>query len=142
MSACGTSAYKLSKFLKNCQKYTGKDLSFVKDSKGLDESLKRKTTNPDEIIVSFDFSALFASIPVPVALEVINRKITTHFKRKDYRPSWNTPIAFPRQNYWSPGNCVKQMCTLIPIQVLQATSRSSNGFSSLTSHSKYLHGIF
>ena len=77
--ACGTSTYKLSKFLTRIlQKYTGKNFSFVKDSKGLAESLKGKTINPDETIVSFDVSALFISIPVLVALEVINRKITTH----------------------------------------------------------------
>ena len=39
-------------------KYTGKNFSFVKDSKGLAKCLKGKTINPDETILSFDVSAL------------------------------------------------------------------------------------
>ena len=38
--------------------------------------------NSDETIVSFDISTLFTSIPVLVALEVINRKITTHISQE------------------------------------------------------------
>ena len=56
------------------QKYTGKYFSFGKDSKGLAESLEGKTINPDGTIVSLDVSALFTRIPVPMVLEVINRK--------------------------------------------------------------------
>ena len=75
--------YKLSKFLTRIlQKYTGKSFSFVKDSKGLAESLIGKTINLDETIVSFDVSALFTSIPVHVALEVINRKIATDISQE------------------------------------------------------------
>ena len=47
-----------------------------------------------------------------------------------------------RQNYCSPGTCFEQLCVLNPTQVLEATSGSSYGFSSLTSHSTYLHGLF
>ena len=63
------------------QKFTDNNFS-AKDSRGLAESLKGKTTNPDETIVSFDASTLFSSIPVSVALEVINRKITTHISQE------------------------------------------------------------
>ena len=48
---------------------------FVKDSKGL-------SINTDETLVSFDVSALFTSIPVPVALEVINKKLTDHISQE------------------------------------------------------------
>ena len=87
ISACGTSTYKLSKFLTTIlQKYTGKNFSFVKDSKGLAKSLKGKTINSDETIFSVDVSALFTSIPVPVALAAINRKITTHISQEGLQP--------------------------------------------------------
>ena len=71
-----------SKFLTRIlQKCTGKNF-FGKDSKGLAGSLQGKTINPDETIVSFDVSALFTSIPVSVALEAINRKITAHISQE------------------------------------------------------------
>ena len=62
------------------QKYTDKNF-FIKDSKA--ESLNGKTINPDGTIVSFDVHAIFTSIPVPVTLEVINRKLTTHISQEE-----------------------------------------------------------
>ena len=83
ISTHGTSTYKLSKFLKKIlQAYTGNNFSFVKDSKGLPEILKGKNINSDETLVSFDVRALFTSILVPVALEVINRKLTAHISQE------------------------------------------------------------
>ena len=60
----------------------GKNFSFVKDSKGLANSLKGKSIISDETIVSFDVSALFTRIQVPVALKVINRKLTAHITQE------------------------------------------------------------
>ena len=68
VSAHGTSLHKLARFLtKILQQYCGNDFSFVKDRKGLAESLKEQNVASDEALVSFDVRALFSSIPVPVA---------------------------------------------------------------------------
>ena len=54
VSACGTSTYKLVKFLtKILQLYCGNNLSFVKDSKGLAESMKEQKVALDETFANF-----------------------------------------------------------------------------------------
>ena len=78
------------------QKYTGKNFSFVKDSKGLAESLIGKTINPDKTIVSFVVSALFTSIQVPVALEVINRKLITYISQEGLQASLEHSITITK----------------------------------------------
>ena len=68
--ACGTAAYNTVKFItKILQNYCGKTSSFVKDSTDFIKKIKYLSINPEEeTLVSFDVSALFTSIPVPVAL--------------------------------------------------------------------------
>ena len=78
VSDCGTATYNTAKFItKILQNYCGKTLSFVKDSTDFIQKTKHLSINPEEeTLVSFDISALFTSIPVPVAQEIINSKIS------------------------------------------------------------------
>ena len=79
VSACGTATYNTAKFITQIlQNYRGKTSSFVKDSTEFFQKIKHLLINPEEeTLVSFDVSALFTSIPVPVTLQVINSKIST-----------------------------------------------------------------
>ena len=79
VSACGTATYSTAKFItKIIQHYCGRTSSFVKDSIDFIKKIKHLSINPkEETLVSLDVSGLFTSIPVPVALQVINSKSST-----------------------------------------------------------------
>ena len=90
VSACGNVTYQLAKFLtKILQKYTGMPPSFIKDSKGFSQYLRSVHLGKDEVLVCFDVSALFTSILVPTALEVINRLFTEHIENPEARGKYN-----------------------------------------------------
>ena len=78
VSACGKATYNTAKFItKILQNYCGNTSYFVKDSTDFIKNIKHLSINPEETLVSFDVSTLFTNIPVPVALQVINSKIST-----------------------------------------------------------------
>ena len=79
VSACGTATYNTAKFItKTLQSYCGKMSHFVKDSTDFIQKIKHLSINPEEeTVVSFAVSALFNSIPVHVAFQVFNSKIST-----------------------------------------------------------------
>ena len=73
------STYNLAKYLTKILKvYVGHSSSFVKDSKDLQDKLKSIKLQDNEELVSFDVSAVFTSIPVNQALDVINQLIINH----------------------------------------------------------------
>ena len=86
VSACGTSTYNLAKYLTKIFKvYVGHSSSFVKDSKDLTDKLQSIKLQDNEELVSFDVSALFTSIPVNQALDVINQLIIQHQTNMDFK---------------------------------------------------------
>ena len=86
VSACGTSTYNLAKYLTKILKvYVGHSSSFVKDSKDLMDKLQSIKLQDNEELVSFDVSALFTSIPVNQALDVINQLIIQHQTDMDFK---------------------------------------------------------
>ena len=54
--------------------------TFLKASKGFSEYLRSVHVGNNEELVSFDVSALFTNIPVPTALDVINRLFTEYIE--------------------------------------------------------------
>ena len=88
--ACGTATYQLAKFLtKILQKYTDVTSIFVKDNKEFCQHLRSVHLGQDEELVSFNVSALFTSIPVPTALEIINQLFTKHIDDPEARGKYN-----------------------------------------------------
>ena len=79
VSDCGTSTCNLAKYLTNILKvYVGHTSSFVKDSEDLTDKLQSIKLQDNEELVSFHVSALFTSIPVNQALDVVNELIIQH----------------------------------------------------------------
>ena len=79
VSACGTATNNTAKFTtKILQNYCGKTSSFVKYSIDFIQKIKHLCIHPaEETLVLFDLTTVLTSIPVLVALQIINSKIST-----------------------------------------------------------------
>ena len=125
VSACGTATYQLAKFLtKILQRYTGITPSFVKDNKSFSEHLRLVHISEDEELVSFDICALFTSIPVSTAVDVINRLFCKHIEdpkaKHKYGCSFkcNTIGLEKRWGNATPKISLGELCFHLPGQVL------------------------
>ena len=141
VSACGTSTYNLAKYLTTILTvYTGHTSSFVKDSKDLTDKLKTFKIQENEEMVSFDVSALFTSIPVDQALEVINRlfikdQTDLEFKSKIGKAWYEVAYHLDKEDVMALLKIVQQLCVLLSGPVLQTTSWGCYGFPVFTSSS-------
>ena len=73
VSSVGSITYNSAKYLaKVLSPLVGQTEHHVKNTKHFATVIKNKTLNEDEILVSYDVSALFTSVPVDKALKVIN----------------------------------------------------------------------
>ena len=134
VSSCGTATYNTAKFFtKILHNYCGKTSSFVKDSTDFIKKIKHLSIYPEEeILVSFDVSALFTSIPVPVALQVIHSKISTCTNLSNILPYQQNPGCHCRQPPpWGQqvGICLAQV-------------RNSTGFYSWSNPVHHLHSTY
>ena len=135
ISACGTATYNTAKFItKILQNYCGKTSSFVKDSTDFIKKIKHLSINPEEPLVSFDASALFTVIQVPVALQVINSKISTCI-------NFTNVFKIPTEKFiklleFTIAKCIFCFNTKFYKQLHGAAMGTC-----LPCHCKYLHGI-
>ena len=90
VSACGTATYQLAKFLtKILQRYTG---FICQGQESFSDHLVK--ISEEEELVSFDVSALFTSISVPTALDVINRLFTEHIEDPEAKDKYGCSFRF------------------------------------------------
>ena len=112
---------------------------FVKDSKGFSQYLRSVNIEQDEELVSFDISALFTSIPVPTALDVINHLFTEHIEvpetRGKYKCSFEeNTVGFSKNEVMGVLKLVLENCVFsFQGKFYKQLHRCSHGFTLFTS---------
>ena len=75
-SCIGTPTYELSKYLASLLKHLVNETEYsVKNAKQFAEFVSNQEVADDELIVSFDVVSLFTSIPIDMAIDVIQQKL-------------------------------------------------------------------
>ena len=78
VSSIGSIMYTSAKYLsKVLSPLVGKNKHFIKNSKHFASEMKNKRVEEDEILISYDVTALFTSVPVQKAITVIHDKLLT-----------------------------------------------------------------
>ena len=132
VSACGTATYNTAKFIsKILQNSCFKTSSFVMDSTDFFQKVRHLSINPEEdTLVSFNFSALFTSIPVSVALQISTCSSFTNVCKtlqKNLSSFWNSlsPTAFSASIRNSINNYRVQPHVYLSFLSLQISTRST-----------------
>ena len=131
--------YNLAKYLTKILKvYIGHSSSFVKDSKDLTDKLQSIKLQDNEELVSFDVSALFTSIPVNQALDVINQLIIQcqtdmDFKYKVGKTWYEVADHLDREDVMALLKVVLNNCIFLSEKVLQQLHGAAMGSPMFTS---------
>ena len=84
-SCIGAPTYELSMYLASILKHLVNDTEYsVKNAKQLAEFISSQEGAEDELVVSFDMVSLFTSIPVNMAIDIVQSKLRRSDDRKNH----------------------------------------------------------
>ena len=112
------------------------------------DHLKTVKISGEEELVSFDISALFTSIPVPTALDVINRLFTEHIEDPEAKGKYGcsfrcNTIGLKKDELMSLLKLVLENCVFtFQDKFYKQLHGAANGFSMFSSSSQHIYGIF
>ena len=84
VSGCGTTTHPMARFLADIlSPLMGHTQHHVKNSEHFVQSIKDMSLSDDEIMISYDVSALFTAVPVEEAIDIIRRRLQLDATLKD-----------------------------------------------------------